>query len=362
MKIQINQNSISENNNKTEYPFIDIAKLIAALLVIAIHVAPFGRNTIYDNANFMFTQYLTRGAVPFFFISSSFFFFRKYDVKSFVFSDCFNYVKRLFKLYGLWTLIYLYYIINNIIKGRKTVGRVLLETVFAGSYLHLWYFTALITGIIITSFLLSKKISIIKISFISLILYFIGLLGQGYYVILASNMDNPLIAFIIKWYPEIFINTRNGLFEGFFFVCIGLIFAKKIIKISFPLAIIGAVISEALLIVETTYIKYHSYYLEEDLFISLIPLCFFVFYIVSHIKINIDPKISKHIRLLSSLIFYIHLFVLACFRQLASIIKFPSEEQTSYILPVILLSFIVAEIIIFLSNTKYFKFLKHLYK
>ena len=64
------------------YNGIDLCKFLCAIMVLIIHVPPFqgeiseGRGYI----NFFLQEYLCRLAVPFYFISSGFFLFRKMPV------------------------------------------------------------------------------------------------------------------------------------------------------------------------------------------------------------------------------------------------------------------------------------------
>ena len=59
---------------KKSYGMLDVAKFISALLVIAIHCAPFIE--INETLNFVYVQIIARLAVPFFFMASGWLFFR----------------------------------------------------------------------------------------------------------------------------------------------------------------------------------------------------------------------------------------------------------------------------------------------
>ena len=79
---------------KNVYYSIDIYKFVASLMVVAIHTHPFDGTEL----DYYFTSFC-RIAVPFFFISSSFFFFCKSTL-----NIC-AYTKRMLTLYGLWLII-----------------------------------------------------------------------------------------------------------------------------------------------------------------------------------------------------------------------------------------------------------------
>ena len=68
-----------ERAKKTNYNAIDLGKFICAILVVTIHVKPFGANgsEVFTFLNLFLKQYIARIAVPFFFITSGFLLFRK---------------------------------------------------------------------------------------------------------------------------------------------------------------------------------------------------------------------------------------------------------------------------------------------
>ena len=60
---------------KTEYYYsIDAAKFICALLVVAVHCMPFGYSEAFLIPNQIVRNYIARIAVPFFFVSSGYFY------------------------------------------------------------------------------------------------------------------------------------------------------------------------------------------------------------------------------------------------------------------------------------------------
>lgn len=80
------------------YDFVDLTKFILALLVIAIY------------ARVPVAGWLGRTAVPYFFIMSGYFYFRKYNqltTSSERFTHYIRYAKRIIKLLVIWNLIYL---------------------------------------------------------------------------------------------------------------------------------------------------------------------------------------------------------------------------------------------------------------
>ena len=96
-----------------QYAAIDIARYVSALLVVCIHVYPFAG--ISETFNTYFIQTLCRLAVPFYFVVSGFFFFRKWDPDEEEANEAHfkRYEWRILKLYLIWSVIYLPYVIWN---------------------------------------------------------------------------------------------------------------------------------------------------------------------------------------------------------------------------------------------------------
>ena len=174
----------SSNNIKQQYPCIDLLKFFFSFFVVALHVGPFESfdKTIFINS----ISYLFRLAVPFFFTASGFFLFKKFSTNSSNKEVSTTFIKRIFKLYVLWTIIYIPLIIYfKILKFEGGIVFGVLDTIrnffFTGSYTHLWYLNAMIVAVIIISFLLHKKFKNHSILVIAFIIYIIGLLPQSYF-------------------------------------------------------------------------------------------------------------------------------------------------------------------------------------
>jgi len=90
---------------KRQYASIDIARYVSALLVVCIHTFPFLE--ISETFNTYFIHTVCRLAVPFFFTTSGFFFFRNYDLENEDVNDARlkKALLRLFRIYLIWTII-----------------------------------------------------------------------------------------------------------------------------------------------------------------------------------------------------------------------------------------------------------------
>ncbi len=122
--------------HKIQYDSIDIAKLLCSILVIGIHTQPFAWNLWLDRGFGL----LCKIAVPFFFTASGFFLFSgNVDAAKVI-----KYVKRIFLLYAIWSLIY---VCIDIAKGEFELIEFLINF-FVFGYRHFWYLHASIFAVL----------------------------------------------------------------------------------------------------------------------------------------------------------------------------------------------------------------------
>ncbi len=200
---------------------IDLMRLIAALMVVAIHTYPLA--SLSETGDFLVTRVLCRVAVPFFFMVTGYY----------VLPGCLEIGKGSRKLAGWFrktALLYgaavLIYLPVNLYAGRLeglTAGAVLRELLWNGTFYHLWYFPAALLGMGLTVFLI-RWLGMRKTVFAVLILYVAGLLGDSYYG--AAVQAAPLKAFY-EWLWQWMDYTRTGLFFAPVFLCLGLVLRKQ---------------------------------------------------------------------------------------------------------------------------------------
>ena len=199
---------------KQEYTAIDIARFVCAFLVVSIHTEVFCDNIWLDRALGLFT----RIPVPFFFTASGFFLFLAAG-RNTTFQRIKKYLIRIFLLYGLWSVIYLPFFINNLL-SENISGSVLLyilKSVFwTGVSSHLWFLPAIVIAVLITRlfylFLSPKKTIIVASAFL-----LFGTVFSTYSSVINSLIGNNL--FLDSFLDT--VGTRNGLFYGFFYVAMG---------------------------------------------------------------------------------------------------------------------------------------------
>lgn len=293
------------------FPAVDLMKFLCALLVVTIHVPPVGEN-VFSAAwliNYGIQQYLARIAVPFFFMCTGFLLFRKTTPGSFTFSAGFRRACKTYRFYLIWTVLYLPLIIRNILRyeGGVLYGTTvfLRDFVFTGSYFHLWYLNAAAFAVLLVSILVAKKVKRSLIIGIAFVLYLLGLLTQSWTGLVWNYRSWPIVPRVIDFLSKTMVTARNGLFEAFLFVSIGMLLAFRPIRLSAAKAAAGFVCSMMLLFAEVVVLARLEWIRENDMYLFLVPAVFFLFLGV----IGLDLKNHSRYRTFrgcSSLIFFVH--------------------------------------------------------
>lgn len=94
------------SNIRKSYDIIDLLKLLASVLILAMHMSAL--SDFSEDINTYCLKLLARFGVPFFFVTSSFFLFSKGEENNITSKHLCNYIKRI-------SLLYLTYFIVNIV-------------------------------------------------------------------------------------------------------------------------------------------------------------------------------------------------------------------------------------------------------
>ena len=248
---------VKKTRGKT-YNAIDLTKFLCSILVVMIHIMPLGEysnSSIVNGFNFVIKNYLARIAVPFFFVASGFFLYSKTTLSNFDVKFTKKYVLKLLKLYVIWTVIYLPLIIKGIVGNKDGIFYGVLSFIknfiFTGSFVQLWYLPATMFAVILVSWLLKNKVTPKKILIIASGFYIVGLFAQSWFGFIEPlKVLVPGFWKLLVLLEKVMGTTRNGLFEGFIFVAMGMFFAFYEIKVSFTKLIIGFYLAMICLLIE----------------------------------------------------------------------------------------------------------------
>ena len=329
---------VSLNNQLLqEYRFIDIFKFFCSFLIIGIHSKPFAEISMLDHAFGM----LTRIAVPFFFISSSFFLFKK----DFSWKRIAGYCKRMLLLYILYGFIYVIY---ELVTNTFAVN-VFFIKFFVSGYQHLWFLHQGVIAVLIISAFTQVFKSPKLLYFFAAVIYVLGVAVFTFY---------PLIQWIepVRWFHSSFISQilfeRSWLFYAVPYMALGYYFANNRCP-GKKISVAGIFVSYLFLAAESFFGVYFVHVPSTVLWISVAPLSFFVFSLVSNIRLKTSWK-TETLRKSSTLIYCIHLIVIFVLQPLV---------LNNFLLFVItaVISFVYSIIVIKLSSLRHFRFLHFLY-
>lgn len=358
-------------DNKTEFIAVDFFRLVFAVGIVALHLAPM--KDINETFNYFVVHVLTRLAVPFFFLVSGFFLQKKIQD----FQKVKAYLARIFQLYVIYTVLYL----PQIIYGYRKAGGLwvwnLLDWVrnffFVGSYTQLWYFVGLIAATALLYLLKSKlKLRDRYIAAMVLILYAIGTIGNAYIQPLQDRINVPVSEwaqldrkYLLLWlYFRVFSTTRNGLFFGLPYVFFGYLIAKNKAKIVRKNYLLLAVLSFLFMTGEAVMVHEIFGGTGSDMLFALLPTSVFVFLFVVFIdckKTQRNFHLAHQLRCLSVLYFGLHKwieFYFVGFLHRAFGVELNSLAQFAL---VVVLNYLMAGIIIRMSAVRHFQWLRKLY-
>lgn len=344
-------------SNKTEYILIDYFRLICAIGIVALHLNPFA--DVSDLADFFVGSILTRLCVPFFFIVAGFFLKDKLSdwekVK--------RYVGHLIVMYLAYSLIYLPVKVSEFRENDKPFVKDTISYIknffLVGSYGQLWYFLALIFAVSVLYLLVSKlKMSERALIILSIVLY---LAGTYFRVYVKPIKDVILEIRIFEIYDELFKNTRNGLFFGLPLVFAGNMYWKKREKIEKKHYAILFAVSFFALVIEGACVNIATGAHELDLLIFLPLASSMLFFLVAFAKRDVSrERLAVSMRKLSVLIFGFHMLVQHYLYKILEKLEI-NIKSLAFFFIVLVITTIIGLFIMWISEKKYFTWLKVLY-
>lgn len=322
------------------YPCLDLFRLAAALLVIAIHTSPLASYSAFGD--FLLTRILGRTAVPFFFMVTGFFL---YGGDGFSRDKLLGLIKKTGKLYLISVLLYLP--INWYTGGFKRAGAaaVFLKGLLVdGTMYHLWYLPAVITGSALTYFgvrYLSAKGAFI----LSFFLYVFGLLGDSYYGLAA---EVPFLKNLFSGLFHFMDYTRNGLFFAPVFLTMGMVLREKGRESGWQaarpaaLAVVPAVI---LMAAEGTVLREFKLMRHDSMYVMLLPVMFLLFSLLLVKR----GRAYKCCRDISMAVYIIHPWIIILVRRAARVLGI-----TKWAVRDSLMHFLLVALFSFLAGTAYY--------
>ncbi len=329
----------------TNYNVIDIVKFICSFLVIFIHIPFFTPldgeeiSAVGKYLNFGLQQYICRLAVPFFFVSSGFFLFKKMPEDSLDVERVKNYCFKVLQLLGAWSVL-----------------------LFIGEDFHLWYLGANAVAIIFISLCLHFRIKYKHLFIIVCLLYVLGLIGDSYYGFIEPLLESStIINNLYKAWVLLICKSRNGLFMGSIFIFIGMLYARNKIQIKLWASVTGFIISMICMFCEIFLLKSYDIPADYNMYVFMVPSVFFLFGIACSIKLK-DSPIYARLRMIGVLVYFLHMFVYAFVKYvIKGFDKFLCLDIMPYqCIITLLMTLIISICIEWLSHKEKFKWIKWL--
>ena len=289
------------------YSGIDYFRMIAALLIVAIHTSPLA--SFSATGDFIFTRIIARVAVPFFFVTSGLFLISRYSYNA---DKLRKFIKKTALIYAAAIVIYIpINIYNGYFSEENLLPKIIKDIVFDGTLYHLWYLPAAIVGAVIAWYLV-KQWAYRKAFAVTLVLYIVGLFGDSYYGI-AENI--PSLNSFYHLIFQVSDYTRNGIFFAPIFFVLGGYIADNKDRLSFKKSIIGFATCFSLMFAEALTLHRFELQRHDSMYVFLLPSICFLFYFLMHFK----GKNRAQLRTISLIIYIIHPFVVVLIRLFAKI-------------------------------------------
>lgn len=296
-------------DTKKSYGGLDVFKMIAAFLVVAIHTSPL--TSLSLEADFFLTRVLARLAVPFFFMVTG----------QFVLSEWvrgenrdFQPIRRcLGKTAALYAVSIALYFPIGVYAGHYqalTVWDGLRMLFFDGTFYHLWYFPALLLGILLVS-LTARFCPPQATAGLAVFLYLAGLLGDSYWGLI-KELE---LAKIYEAGFRVFSYTRNGIFLAPLFLVMGALSRQKEGKGKRVAAGVGFGAAFVLMTVEAFLLRRFAIQRHDSMYVML-PVCLFFLY---RLLLSWERKPITALRTISAWIYILHPAVIVAVRGAAKV-------------------------------------------
>lgn len=267
---------------------VDMFRLIAAVLVIAIHTSPLA--AFNGEADFFLTRILARVGVPFFFMVTGQFMVTGFftDQKS-AGGQLWAYLKKTGAWYAMAVLLYLPIGIYAGHYRALKPGDYLRLLIFDGTFYHLWYFPACMLGVIVV-FCLSRVLRLPAATALAAALYVLGLLGDSYY---GLTLKAPVLKSLYDSIFSVSSYTRNGLFFAPLFLLLGVwmrLWKTKLSRSALTAATIGAFIC---MTAEGFALHINDWQRHDSMYVCLIPVMIFGYQFLLKWQVSAARKVRK---------------------------------------------------------------------
>lgn len=286
---------------------IDIARLLAAILVVAIHTQAITWFSDYSNGSI---QILSRVAVPFFFCTSGYFLHKNYTNRGFP-AIAATFWKTV-KLYFVLSLVYFTVVFLSapalLHESKKWM---LVDFLLNGSYYHLWYMVGTVYSIAIIYLVCKLKLMKVLLP-LAVICYAIGLLGTSYY-----SIGNRLPVLNVLFNSGWFLSIRRIFFMGFPFTALGWTISQGQLKLHIPkkYLLIATMLVALLFVAEIIIVTVTGMSRSIEITVFLYPLLFLLFQICLAYPIEWKSRLASFCRDIAYFTYFWHPLIILVLRR-----------------------------------------------
>lgn len=261
---------------------LDRFRLLAAVLVVAIHTSPL--TTWTETGDFWLTRVLARTAVPFFWMVTGYFLGKK---------DWRGAGRTILKTLGLYAAATALYLPLNFYSGGFPPADWVRWLAVDGTFYHLWYFPAVILGVAIAWGL--SRLGLGPALVIAGLLYLVGLGGDSYYGFAAGI---PVLERLYGHIFDVCSYTRNGLFFAPLFLLLG----AAGVELGGGVSAAGTAVSLGAMSLEALWLRGAGVQRHDSMYVLLPVLMVFLFSLL----LSIDRGRDRRARDLSLLVYLLH--------------------------------------------------------
>lgn len=311
---------------------IDRFRVFAAALVVAIHTSPLTSYSL--EADFFLTRVFARIAVPFFFMVTGQFVVSALPKQGAV--RAVRYVKKIALLYGISILCYVPIGLYAGQYEKLGIADVLRLAVFDGTFYHLWYFPACITGVLLVLGLYALPggrrggtAGIVQpwMFAVAIGLYAVGLFGDSYYGLAAQV---PMMARFYQMLFRIFSYTRNGIFMAPVFLLLGAVLTKRRVT-QVRVLWAGFLLSFLAMTAEAYCLRYFKLQRHDSMYVFLVPVMYFFYQLLLEGALYRGKRKWKQLGFFSTCIYIVHPACILVVRAAARITKCERLTENSLV-------------------------------
>lgn len=345
---------------KKQFDSIDLVKFIAAIFIVLLHSELF--SGISDPLHLFIGSGVTRLCVPFFFVASAFFYFRK-PVNL---ENTKHYCSRLLILYLAWFIVSIpKTVYDRFISSEYPLGITVFRFIrsffvtstFSGS----WFIVSCIFCALLYYWL--SKLNNNARLIITVVLCFIVYLWITFTSAYGALVQKSGLSGFYEKYEMLLGKPYTNFLVGIPYFAIGQYFSEQYFdngsfKISEKASIVGSVLSFIIFMFEVFICNKYALSESTDCYIMLLPFTFCIFPLI--VNWDIELKNAKYFRIASTVVFFSH-FLFLFITELAEWaikISIPGFAKFAFAL---ICSLLLTWIMLILQNVKGFKWVKYFY-